>query len=51
MPKIRGKTKTAIVWNKRVRKKEMIAEMGPLLRAVKKEEPKMATPENKKEKE
>ena len=47
----RGKVRTVAHWKTKVRKKEISAEMIPLPRAVKKEEPKIAVPENKKEKE
>ena len=50
-PQIRGSTVTARHWNTSVRRKEIMAEVIPSLRAVKKEEPKMASPENKKVKE
>lgn len=46
-----GKVRTAAHWKTKVRKKEISADMSPLPRAVKKEEPKIAVPENKKEKE
>ena len=49
--KIRGITITATVWNTSVRKNEIMAETGPLLRAVKNEEPKMAKPVNRNAKE
>ena len=39
---------TAAHWNTRVRRNEISAEVRPSFRAVKKEEPKMASPENKK---
>ena len=42
---------TANVWNTRVRIKDIIAETMPLLSAVKKPEPQIAIPENKKENE
>ena len=42
--KIKGRVITAMVWNTRVRKNEIMADTGPLLRAVKKDEPKMAIP-------
>ena len=51
IPIIKGKKMTADVWNTRVLKKDMIAEINPLLSAVKKDEPKIAIPVNKKEKE
>jgi len=41
---------TAAVWNKRVLRKDISAEIGPSFRAVKKAEPKMAMPAKKKEK-
>lgn len=46
-----GKVSTAAIWNTRVLIKEMAAEISPLFRAVKNDEPKIANPENKKEKE
>ena len=46
-----GKIKTAEIWNTKVRRKEIRAEVSPSFKAVKKEEPNMANPENKKEKE
>ena len=46
-PQKRGKTKTDEIWNTKV----LSAEVSPSFKAVKKEEPKMANPENKKEKE
>lgn len=46
-PKISGKNSTDEVWNKRVRKNEMAAEMPPLLRAVKNEDANMLNPANK----
>ena len=49
--KIIGKIITAATWKTRVLINEMIAEIGPLFRAVKNDEPKIANPENKKEKE
>ena len=49
--KINGRVRTAKVWNKSVRKNEIIADTGPLLSAVKKEEPKIAKPVNKNAKE
>ena len=46
---IRGKAKTAEHWKMKVRKKEISAEVTPSPRAVKKEEPKIAKPENRKD--
>ena len=46
-----GRIITARDWNTRVRKKDMIAEMMPLLSAVKKPDPHIAMPENRKENE
>ena len=40
----------AAVWNTKVRGNEMMAEVRPSFKAVKKAEPKMATPERRKEK-
>ena len=39
---------TAAHWNTSVRRKEIRAEVSPSFSAVKKEEPKMAKPENRK---
>lgn len=50
-PQKTGKIKTAEIWNTKVRRKEISAEVNPSFNAVKKEEPNMAKPENKKEKE
>ena len=50
-PQKRGKTKTDEIWNTKVLRKEISAEVSPSFKDVKKEEPKMANPENKKEKE
>lgn len=50
-PQINGKVKIAAAWNTKVRRKDMAAEINPLPRAVKKEEPKIAKPEKRKEKE
>ena len=44
-----GRIKTQAVWNTRVRRKEMTAEINPLFRAVKKDEPKMLKPQNRKD--
>ena len=49
-PQNRGKNITAAIWNTKVRRKEIAAETRPLLSAVKKEEPKIANPEKRKEK-
>ena len=49
--KINGRVRTAAVWNNSVRKNEIMADTGPLFSAVKKEEPKIANPVNKKAKE
>ena len=49
--KSNGKIKTAATWKTNVLKNEIIAEIGPLFKAVKKEEPKIANPANKNEKE
>ena len=46
-----GRSVTARHWNTSVRRKEIRAEVSPSFRAVKKDEPKIAIPENKKEKE
>ena len=50
-PNSNGKIKTAATWKTKVLKNEIIAEIGPLFNAVKKDEPKMANPANKNEKE
>ena len=50
-PQSNGRISTARHWNTSVRRKEIRAEVNPSFRAVKKEEPKMAIPENRKEKE
>ena len=44
IPKNAGSKSSMIIWNTRVRKKEMAADTTPLLKAVKKEEPKMLNP-------
>ena len=49
--KTSGSVNTAITWKTSVLKNEIIADIGPLLRAVKKDEPNIANPANKKEKE
>ena len=43
-PMIKGRIKTNEIWNTSVRQKEMIAEIIPLLSAVKKEEPNIENP-------
>ena len=48
---IRGSINIAASWNTNVLKKDMTAEVTPSFSAVKKDEPYMAKPENKKEKE
>ena len=48
---IRGKTITATTWNTKQRKNEINAEIKPLFKAVKKDDPKIEIPENKKLKE
>ena len=50
-PQTRGRSSTARHSNTSVRRKEIRAEVNPSFRAVKKEEPKIASPENRKEKE
>lgn len=45
-PQKRGKIKTDEIWNTKVLRKEISAEVSPSFKAVKKEEPKMANPEN-----
>jgi hypothetical protein len=47
--KIIGRKITPATWKTRVRIKEIIADMVPLFKAVKKDEPKIANPENKNE--
>ena len=47
----KGKSNTAEVWNTRVLKKDIIAEIRPLFNAVKNDEPKIAIPQNKNENE
>lgn len=44
---IRGKIMTVEVWKTIVRKNEIIADIPPLLSAVKKDEPKMLKPANR----
>ena len=51
IPHRSGKIKTAATWKTRVRKNEIRAEISPFPRAVKKDEPKMAIPANRNEKE
>ena len=46
-----GKIKTAATWKSKVLKNDIIADTGPLFNDVKKDEPKMAIPEKRKEKE
>ena len=48
--KIRGSRIIAATWNTKVLKKEIKAEMSPLLRAVKNEDPNIAIPAKRKEK-
>ena len=43
----KGKSNTAPIWKTRVRKNEIKAEIKPLFNAVKKPEPKIASPQNK----
>ena len=50
-PQISGKISTAADCNTNVLKKEIKAEIGPLLRAVKKDDPKIAKPVKRKENE
>lgn len=50
-PQKRGRIKTAAIWNTRVLKNAIDADISPLFKAVKKDEPKIANPENKKQKE
>lgn len=46
-----GRIRTAPVWNTSVLIKEIAADTRPLFKAVKKDDPKIANPENKNEKE
>lgn len=46
-----GRIRTEIIWNTSVRRKEIVAETAPLLRAVKKADVKMLMPASKNEKE
>jgi hypothetical protein len=46
---MRGKRRTAATWNSNERRKEISAEVRPSLSAVKKEEPKIAIPEKRKD--
>ena len=50
-PTSTGRIKIDADWNTRVRKKDMIAEMMPLLSAVKKPDPHIAIPEKRNENE
>ena len=50
IPKIKGRSKIAIIWKTNVRRKEITAEVRPSLRAVKKPEPKIVNPMNRKDK-
>ena len=45
-PRNSGSSSTASTWNTSVRKKAISADTRPSLSAVKKEQPKMAKPEN-----
>ena len=47
MPRIIGRISTAATWNTRVRRKEIAADIPPLLSAVKKDEPKILKPLNR----
>lgn len=51
IPKISGNINTAATWKINVLRKEINAEMRPSFNAVKKDEPKIAIPEKRKEKE
>ena len=51
VPRNRGMTITAMIWNTRVLIKEIIADTTPLFRAVKKPEENMANPANRNTKE
>lgn len=50
-PQIKGRVRTAAHWNTMVRKRAISAEVSPSPSAVNREEPKMAKPDTKKEKE
>ena len=49
IPKTKGNSNTAAIWNTRVRKKAISAEVRPSFKAVKNPEPKIAIPMNRKE--
>ncbi len=51
LPINNGRIKTAATWNTSVRRNDMIADTGPLFRAVKKDEVQIPKPENRKENE
>ncbi len=46
-----GRIKIAGIWNRKTREKERTAEIKPLFKAVKKDEPKMENPAKRKLKE
>ena len=48
--KIRGSISTELIWNTIVRRKEITAEMSPLLSEVKSDEPKILNPQKRYEK-
>ena len=50
-PQIMGRSRTADTWKTRVRRKDIAAETTPLPRAVKKDEPKIPKPANRKDRE
>ena len=45
--KIRGRISTELIWNTIVRRKEMIAEISPLLSEVNSDEPKILNPQKR----
>ena len=49
IPKNPGRIKTAATWNTTVRRKDIAADTGPLLSAVKKDELKILKPHKKKD--
>ena len=44
IPRISGRKSTTVTWNTRVRRKEIAADTAPLLKAVKKADPKILKP-------
>lgn len=51
IPHSRGRIRTAAAWNSSVLKNEINADVSPSFNDVKKDEPKIAVPANRKEKE